>query len=60
MPRRRPTRADHDHAVRLALGAVPDDWRAVVGDLDDLHPPGDTFSGEVLFELAVDALDQRR
>jgi hypothetical protein len=26
-------------------------------DLDDLHPPHDTFPGEVLFELAVDALD---
>jgi hypothetical protein len=26
-------------------------------DLAGLHPPHDTFPGEVLFELAVDALD---
>jgi hypothetical protein len=57
MPRRRPTPADHDAAVRLALGAIPDDWQTVLWDLANLHPPHDTFPGEVLFELAVDALD---
>jgi hypothetical protein len=57
MPRRRPTPADHDDVVRLVLGAIPDDWQAVLVDLAGLHPPHDTFPGEVLFELAVNALD---
>jgi hypothetical protein len=57
MPRRRPTCADRDEAGRLVLGAIPDDWQTVLMDLAGVHPPHDTFPGEVLFELAVDALD---
>jgi hypothetical protein len=30
MPRRRPTPADHQEATRLGLGAIPEDWQAVL------------------------------
>jgi hypothetical protein len=43
--------------VRLVLDALPDDWQTVLMELDGLHPRDDTFPGEILLELALDALD---
>jgi hypothetical protein len=56
--RRRPTEEDRLEAIRLALSGI------AAGDVDDLalrldalHPKNDTFPGEVLLELAADAIE---
>ena len=58
-PRKGPTAEDWSEAIRIALagiaaGADPLD---LVGHLEPLHPKNNTFPGEVLLELAADALD---
>ena len=54
-----PTPEDRVQAIRIALygmatGADLDELR---GQLAPLHPPHDTFPGEVLLELAADAIE---
>lgn len=58
-PARRPTAADRADAIQIALGGI-----AAGADLDDvaqqlapLHPKHNTFPGEVLLDLAADALE---
>ena len=59
-PRTVPTAEDHAGAAqialgRLAAGASPGELKA---RLEPLHPPHDTFPGEVLLELAADAIEE--
>ena len=59
MPRKISTAQERADAVRiplagLAVGADPSD---LVRQLEPLHPKHDTFPGEVLLELAADALE---
>jgi hypothetical protein len=59
-PRKAPTAEDHVRAAQLALeslaaGASPGELKI---KLEPLHPPHDTFPGEVLLELAADAIDE--
>lgn len=58
--KKRPGAEDRRTATRIALGGIaagvdlPDVARA----LEPLHPKHDTFPGEVLLELAADALEE--
>jgi hypothetical protein len=59
-PRKAPTAADHARAAEIALtglasGASPGELKV---RLEPVHPPHDTFPGEVLLELAADALEE--
>ena len=58
MARQRPTEQDRVEAIRIALGglAAGADANELTGRLAPLHPRNDTFPGEVLLELAADAL----
>lgn len=56
----RPTDDDRRAAIRLALSgfARDDDLAVVLRELAPLHPRHDTFPGEVLLDLAADALEE--
>jgi hypothetical protein len=58
--RRGPTAEDRVEAIRIALGglAAGADANELTGRLAPLHPRNDTFPGEVLLELAADALTE--
>jgi len=55
-----PTDEDRREAIRIALGglAAGRDVFDIAGDLAPLHPRNNTFPGEVLLELAADALEE--
>jgi hypothetical protein len=57
---KRPTSEDRLAAIRIALGAVAAgvDLNELASDLEPLHPKNDVFPGEVLLELAADALEE--
>ncbi len=57
---RRPTAEDRLEAIRITLHgiAAEPDPLDVVPLLAPLHPKNNTFPGEVLLELAADALDE--
>jgi hypothetical protein len=59
MPTRRPTPADREEAVRIALDGIGTgrDIHDVVIEIHPLHPKNNTFPGEVFLELAADALE---
>jgi hypothetical protein len=46
--------------MRIALGGIAagDDLRAIGRGLEPLHPKNNTFPGEVLLELAADAIEE--
>ena len=56
----RPADDDRRQAIRLALSgfAQGDDLAAVIRDLAPLHRRHDIFPGDVLLELAADALEE--
>jgi hypothetical protein len=57
---RGPTPEDRTRAIRLALSGIADEQE--LGDLAErlalLHPKNETFPGEVLLELAADAIEE--
>lgn len=58
MSGKRPTDQDHEQAIHLFLsglaqGASPFDLAQAIGEL---HPPNNTFPGEVFMRLSADAL----
>jgi hypothetical protein len=59
MPRRVVTDEDRTEALRLLLGGLVagDDLFDIVDAVSPLHPPNNTFPGEVFMELAADALE---
>jgi hypothetical protein len=56
--RRVPTAEDRTSAICIALGAIAagTDFSDACWKLEDLHPEGNTFPGEVFIELAADAI----
>jgi hypothetical protein len=56
----RPTPADRVEAIRVSLGGLArgEELGAIVRRLEPLHPRNDTFPGEVLLDLAADALEE--
>jgi hypothetical protein len=56
---KRPTAEDSREAVRRVLAGLArgDDALGLAASLAGLHPAGDTFPGEVLAQLAAEALD---
>jgi hypothetical protein len=60
MPARRdPTDDDRHHAIDVALSGLArgDDLADLAKRLEQLHPRNDTFPGEVLLDLAADAIE---
>jgi len=57
--RKRPTPQDAAAARRILLDGMARDGEVseLVGELAPLHPRDDTFPGEVLLQIAADALD---
>ena len=57
--RHRPTEDDRQRAIDIALSGLArgDDLGDVAARLEPLHPRHDTFPGEVLLDLAADAID---
>lgn len=57
--RSRPNSDDRNIAIRIALGGAArgDDPADIAARLAALHPRNDTFPGEVLLELAADAIE---
>lgn len=58
--RTRPGAGERRQAIKVALGglAAGGDLGALVFDLRELHPRNNTFPGEVLLELAADAIEE--
>jgi hypothetical protein len=57
-PEPRPTPEDRVEAIRLALsGIAAGEVEDLARRLEPLHPKGNTFPGEVLLELAADAIE---
>jgi hypothetical protein len=56
---RAPTSQDRTNAIRIALAGIASatDPSDLVRQLEPLHPKNDTFPGEVLLEVAADALE---
>ena len=56
--RRRPTDDDRHQAIQTALNGLArgDDLGEIAARLAPLHPPHDTFPGELLLDLAADAI----
>jgi hypothetical protein len=56
---KRPTPEDRAEAIRMALSGIAagDDPFDLARRLEALHPKNDTFPGEVLLDLAADALE---
>jgi hypothetical protein len=57
---KRPTAEDRTAAIRVVLSGIADDLELgdVAERLAPLHPTNNTFPGEVLLELAADAIDE--
>ncbi len=55
-----PTAEDRTTAIRVALSGIADDLELgeLAALLEPLHPMNNTFPGEVLLELAADAIDE--
>jgi hypothetical protein len=55
-----PASEDHVEVVRIALAglAVGDDLGEISRRLEPLHPKNNTFPGELLLELAADAIEE--
>ena len=55
-----PTSEDRVEVVRIALGglAAGDDLGEIGRRLEPLHPKNNTFPGELLLELAADAIEE--
>jgi hypothetical protein len=55
-----PTPEDRNTAIRVALSGIADDLELgkLAERLAPLHPKNDTFPGEVLLELAADAIEE--
>jgi hypothetical protein len=58
--RRPPSDEDHREVIRISLGGIAADRNVfdIANDLAPLHPKNNTFPGEVLLELAADALEE--
>jgi hypothetical protein len=58
--RRRPGDEDRRHAIEVALSglAAGRDLGGLMLELQELHPRNNTFPGEVLLELAADAIEE--
>jgi len=58
--KRRPTAHDRLEVIRIALAGVARgvELGPLLQELEALHPRNNTFPGEVLLELAADALDE--
>ena len=56
----RPTPEDRTEAIRVALWGLADDLELgeLAAMLEPLHPTNNTFPGEVLLELAADAIEE--
>jgi hypothetical protein len=56
----RPTAEDRTKAIWVALSGIADDMELgeLAGRLMPLHPKNNTFPGEVLLELAADAIEE--
>lgn len=56
--RRRPTDDDRRNVIDIALSGLAqrDDLSDIAARLEPLHPRNDTFPGEVLLDLAADAI----
>jgi hypothetical protein len=56
----RPTVEDRAKAIRVALSGITDEveFGELAALLAPLHPKNNTFSDEVLLELAADAIDE--
>lgn len=57
--RHRPTSDDRSSAIDIALSGLArgDDLADLAERLEPLHPRNDMFPGEVLLDLAADAID---
>lgn len=57
---RRPIPEDRIEAIRIALSGIANgvELGEIASDLEPLHPKNNTFPGEVLLELAADAIDE--
>jgi hypothetical protein len=57
-----PTAEDRAKAIRIALSGIAGDvdLGELAGRLEPLHPKNNTFPGEVLLELAADAIEESR
>ena len=55
-----PTAADQLEAMRIALSGIAAGMSVgtLKGELEPLHPANDTFPGEVLLDLAADAIEE--
>jgi hypothetical protein len=56
----RPTAEDRANVIRVALSGIADDIELgqLAALLEPLHPKNNTFPGEVLLELAADAIEE--
>jgi hypothetical protein len=56
----RPTAEDRTETIRIALSSIADDLELgeLAALLAPLHPKNNTFPGEVLLELAADAIEE--
>ena len=59
-PRKAPTAADQVQAVRIALSGIAagESVGTLKAELESVHPAHDTFPGEVLLDLAADAIEE--
>jgi hypothetical protein len=59
---RPPTAEDRAEAIRIALSGIAGDvdLGELASRLEPLHPKNNTFPGEVLLELAADAIEESR
>jgi hypothetical protein len=60
MAKKRPGDEERTEAIKVALGGLSDgaDLGQLVFALRELHPRNNTFPGEVLLELAADAIEE--
>ena len=60
MAKKRPGDEERIEAIKVALGGLPagGDLGRLVVALRELHPRNNTFPGEVLLELAADAIEE--
>ena len=60
MPGRTPSAADHRTAITVALSGIAAgrELGDIARDLEPLHPRNNTFPGEVLLDLAADAIEE--
>jgi hypothetical protein len=57
---KRPTAEDRANTIRVALSGIAEDLELgeLAARLEPLHPRNNTFPGEVLLELAADAIEE--